>query len=526
MAELSGQNLSTSMCDIEEDNDMSASLLNHNVSFSSTMVTSSMDMSMPKLSITLSDAEKLKLKLQAENASVNTTKAIGTSLLEEISLADDDEDEADESDRIIAIEDTFDASTANMPASAEGRDAQAEELVEPEAAPSPIEYFQSRIIELGRRCWTSSADAQHYTKGCYWSPDGTCLLVPVHLDGMHVMELPADLYATPTMQTTTRDLSKLQSAVHVPEGGTVYDCVWYPHMNSQQPESCFWLATRQHEPIHMWDAFDGTLRCSYSGYDAVDEVMAAISLGFSADGQRIFAGYKRCIKIFDTNRPGRICDDYPVKFAISCIAQTSESPNTLTCGNWHGYIQHFDLRCSPKQGPLFTLGGHKGGITQLRYAEGAPGECYLFSGARKCSKLLQWDMRNYKAPLAEFQRNVDTNQRIQFDFTTGHSWMLSGDTTGVVNIWDLGGDKEATSLPLHTDCCNGIALNPTLPIMATGSGQYHFIGSDVDDDITMNGTVIVDEARTPPEEDKLRPNKEVLYENAVVMWWIGPSTPN
>ncbi|KAH8281517.1 hypothetical protein KR054_001208 [Drosophila jambulina] len=523
MAELSGQNLSTSMCDMEEDPDMSASLLNHNVSFSSTMVTSSVDVdtSMPKLSITLSDAEKLKLKLLTANASANTTKAMETtSLLPETSLGDEDGEE-DESDPVIAIEDTME-----LTATEEAPDEQAEEAyLEPEVAPPPpIEYFQSKIIELGRRCWTSSAEAQHYTKGCYWSPDGTCLLVPVHLDGMHVMELPADLYATPAIQTTTRDLTSLQSAVHVPEGGTVYDCVWYPHMNSQQPESCFWLATRQHEPIHMWDAFDGTLRCSYSGYDAVDEVMAAISLAFSADGQRIFAGYKRCIKIFDTNRPGRICDDYPVKFAISCIAQTGESPNTLTCGNWHGYIQHFDLRCSPKQGPLFTLGGHKGGITQLRYSEGAAGEWYLFSGARKCSKLLQWDMRNYKTPLAEFQRNVDTNQRIQFDFTADLSWLLSGNTRGALNIWDLGGDTKATSMPLHTDCCNGVALNPILPILATSSGQYHFIGNDEGDNITMNGTATVEEAEGTP--NKLNPSQEVIYENAVVMWWVGPSAPN
>ncbi|KAH8237992.1 hypothetical protein KR032_010317 [Drosophila birchii] len=523
MAELSGPNLSTSVCDMEEDHDMSASLLNHNVSFNSTMVSSSvdMDMSKPKLSITLSDAEKLKLKMQAANGSVNTTKA-----MEETSLEDDDEE--DETDPVIAIDDTLDNNLEENPATADAPDAeQAEALVEPEAASPPIKYFQSKIIEVGRRCWTSSADAQHYTKGCYWSPDGTCLLLPVHLDGMHVMELPADLYSTQTMQMT-RDLTNLQSAVHVPEGGTVYDCVWYPLMNSQQPETCFWLATRQHEPIHMWDAFDGSLRGSYSGYDAVDEVMAAISVAFSADGQRIFAGYKRCIKIFDTSRPGRICDDYPVKFAISCIAQTSESPNTLTCGNWHGYIQHFDLRCSPKQGPLFTLGGHKGGITQLRYSEGVPGQWYLFSGARKCGKLLQWDMRNYKSPMAEFQRNVDTNQRIQFDFTAGHSWLVSGDTTGALNIWDLCGDKEATTtLPLHKDCCNGIALNPILPIMATSSGQYHFIGSNEgDDDVTMNGTTTVEVEQRPPEADKLPPDQEVLYENAVVMWWVGPSATN
>lgn len=234
MAEISGPNLSTSMCGMEEEHDLSSSLLNHNVSFSSTMVTSSVELSLPKLSVTLSEAEKLKLKLQASNASVNTTSAMETSQMAETTMEDEDEDEEDESDNIIAIDDTLELTTANIPETAAGPDDQPIDVI----APPPIEYFQSRLFELGRRCWTSTADAQHYTKGCYWSPDGTCLLMPVHLDGMHVMELPADLYATPTMQTTTRCLTKLQSAVHVPEGGTVYDCAWYPLMNSQQPESC------------------------------------------------------------------------------------------------------------------------------------------------------------------------------------------------------------------------------------------------------------------------------------------------
>lgn len=62
-----------------------------------------------------------------------------------------------------------------------------------------------------------------------------------------------------------------------------------------------WLATRQHEPIQMWDAFTGELRCSYRGYDDVDEVEAAISIAFSNDGQKVVGGYKKNIKIFDTN---------------------------------------------------------------------------------------------------------------------------------------------------------------------------------------------------------------------------------
>lgn len=43
--------------------------------------------------------------------------------------------------------------------------------------------FKQSFVELGRRLWPSTLEKQLYTKGCLWSPDGTCLLVPVHLDG-------------------------------------------------------------------------------------------------------------------------------------------------------------------------------------------------------------------------------------------------------------------------------------------------------------------------------------------------------
>lgn len=51
----------------------------------------------------------------------------------------------------------------------------------------------------------------------------------------------------------------------------------------------------------MWDAFNGELRCTYRGYDDVDEIEAAISVIFSNDGENIYAGYKKSIKVFDTN---------------------------------------------------------------------------------------------------------------------------------------------------------------------------------------------------------------------------------
>uniref|UniRef100_A0A1I8NMM6 WD repeat-containing protein 79 n=1 Tax=Stomoxys calcitrans TaxID=35570 RepID=A0A1I8NMM6_STOCA len=378
-----------------------------------------------------------------------------------------------------------------------------------ETMPDESQFFRNPFIELGRRLWKSNDQKQCYTKGCLWSPDGTCLLVPIHMDGMHVIELPTDLY---TMQEidTNRELSALSTAVHVKEGGMVYDCSWYPFMNSTDPATCCWLATRQHEPIQMWDAFTGELRCSYRGYDDVDEVEAAISIAFSNDGQKVVGGYKKNIKIFDTNIPGREYTTVPVKQTVSCFAFTNQNDNCVTTGSWNSHIYHYDLR-APKLGPLFVLGDHTGGITWLKYSSYNTDSWYLFSGARRDDRILKWDMRNYQQPVTTFKRNVSTNQRIYFDLSPMHKWLISGDTKGLLRIWDTDGNmnEENLQIPLHSDCCNGVSFHPSLPILSTSSGQFHF--NDIDGNLRKSSDNAIE--------------KVISYENSVLFLWFGPSKP-
>lgn len=96
----------------------------------------------------------------------------------------------------------------------------------------PVNHFTSNtLVELSRYSWCGSRRDQRYLKGCLWSPDGTCLLAVVNGDGMHVTELPHDLYSIETVDAE-RPVDVLQSVVHVPEGGVVYDFCWYPQMKS------------------------------------------------------------------------------------------------------------------------------------------------------------------------------------------------------------------------------------------------------------------------------------------------------
>ena len=63
----------------------------------------------------------------------------------------------------------------------------------------------------------------------------------------------------------------------------------------------------QAHPVHLWDAVTGELRCSYLGFDDKDEVSAAFSVAFSADGSQLVAGGNKLLRLFDVGKPGREC---------------------------------------------------------------------------------------------------------------------------------------------------------------------------------------------------------------------------
>lgn len=95
----------------------------------------------------------------------------------------------------------------------------------------------------------------------------------------------------------------------------------------------------------MWDAYNGTLRCSYRGYNAVDEVESAFSVTFSADASKVIGGYRKDIKIFQTDIPGRDYDSIPVKSPVSALA-CDIGGNVIAAGSWTNTITVFDARQS------------------------------------------------------------------------------------------------------------------------------------------------------------------------------------
>lgn len=317
-------------------------------------------------------------------------------------------------------------------------DAQNGVVAEPliyEYAVAPQTYvnynFDKTAQEVGRSMWPNYND-QHYLKGCKWSPDGTCLLTVVRGAGMHIAELPQDLY-TADFVMSSRAITMLTAAVSVPENGLIYDICWYPGMNSSYPPTCCWLSSGHEGPVHLWDAFTGNLRCSYRGYNEVDEVEAAISVSFSADGQNVFAGYKKSVKIFQTGRPGREFIKYDTTHPASCIVASEAQPGVIAIGTWRNTIE----LVSQNEGSfmhLHKMQGHKGGITSMAFSLDG---YRLYSGARKDSQIFCWDLRVPGRPMFVLTRECNTNQKIAIELSKCNNYLVSGGTDGKVQIWDV-----------------------------------------------------------------------------------------
>ncbi|EMP25221.1 DNA-directed RNA polymerase II subunit RPB1 [Chelonia mydas] len=167
------------------------------------------------------------------------------------------------------------------------------------------------------------------------------------------------------------------------EGDTVYDYCWFPLMSSADPPTCFFASSSRDNPVHVWDAFHGDLRATFRSYNHLDELTAAHSLCFTPDGSQLFCGFDKTVRVFDTERPGRVCESRPTfvkkqgqSGIISCIAFSPLQP-LYACAS---YSRTVGLYSRAEGAPLAMLQGHQGGVTHALFA---PDGTRLYTGGRK-----------------------------------------------------------------------------------------------------------------------------------------------
>ncbi|XP_023369771.1 telomerase Cajal body protein 1 isoform X2 [Otolemur garnettii] len=374
-------------------------------------------------------------------------------------------------------------------------------------------YSFSQLPRFLSGSWSEfSTQPENFLKGCKWAPDGSCILTNSADNILRIYNLPPELYS----EEEQVEYAEMAPVLRMVEGDTIYDYCWYSLMSSTQPDTSYVASSSRENPIHIWDAFTGELRASFRSYNHLDELTAAHSLCFSPDGSQLFCGFNRTVRVFSTSRPGRDCE-VRATFAkkqgqngiISCIAFSPTQP-LYACGS---YGRSLGLYAWDDGSPLALLGGHQGGITHLCFH---PDGNRFFSGARKDAELLCWDLRQPGQPLWSLSREVTTNQRIYFDLDLIGHFLVSGSTTGAVSVWDTsrsGNDGKPESvlnfLP-QKDCTNGVSLHPSLPLLATASGQRVF------PEPTESGDEGEQELDLP-----LFSMRQVHLECCLQLWWCG-----
>ena len=131
----------------------------------------------------------------------------------------------------------------------------------------------------------------NFFKGSKWSPDGLCFLTSSNDSRIRLYNTP-ETYLNENCNWLS-STSDLKPCFSVQESGSILDFTWYPLMNSNNPATCCFASTTKDQPIHLWDAFNGSLRASYIHLNSVQEVQAAQSLSFSPSGRQLLCGLKK-----------------------------------------------------------------------------------------------------------------------------------------------------------------------------------------------------------------------------------------
>lgn len=351
-------------------------------------------------------------------------------------------------------------------------------------------------------CGAWKSFAKCITRGCKWSPDGSCILTNSDDCCLRIFNLPAVLCQ---QQVDWNEVEEMVPVLKCSESGLIYDYAWFPGMSSSDPATCCFASTSTRNPVHLWDAYTAELRCSYRSYNHLDEPVAAHSIAFDMFGERLYCGFDKMVRVFDVARPGRCFEERPTNVKkmgqpgiISCFAF---SPlGVYAAGSYCKTVAVY----SESDGALqFILSGHHGGVTHLNFS---PDGQLLYSGGRKDTEILCWDLRNLGKVLYCMKRTVTTHQRMYFELSRCGNYLISGNSNGIVTAWDLKVEpleledceplkKPGLFFKAHDDCVNGISLHPTLPVYATTSGQRKFPElSDDDSDslFTFNDSDKVD----------------------------------
>ncbi|CAL0331421.1 unnamed protein product [Lupinus luteus] len=331
------------------------------------------------------------------------------------------------------------------------------------------------------RQFTTPSNPNNFLKAVKWSPDGSSFLTTSDDNTLRLFSLPGSESDVP-VDFSGDDSYAANLVMH--EGESIHDFCWYPYTSASDPVTNVFATTTRDHPIHLWDATSGELRCTYRAYDAMDEITAAFSVAFNPAGTKIFAGYNKCIRMFDLHRPGRDFELYSTvkdkkegqTGVISSIAFSPSHTGTLALGS---YSQTTAIYREDNMELLYVLHGQEGGVTHVQFSRDGN---YLYTGGRKDPYIMCWDLRNTVDCVYKLYRaSENTNQRILFDIDPSGQHLGTGGQDGFVHLYDLQTGQWVSGFQAALDTVNGFSFHPFLPHAVTSSGHRRFVIPDDDD---------------------------------------------
>ncbi|GBG86460.1 hypothetical protein CBR_g41455 [Chara braunii] len=326
----------------------------------------------------------------------------------------------------------------------------------------------------------------NFLRGIRWSPDGACLLANCEDNKLLIYDLPDDVAESRALDLSASGLKdSFDPTVEVQEGENVYDYQWYPLMTASDPSTCCFVSTTREHPIHLWDGITGQLRGTYRAYDAKDEITAAYSLAFNLDGNKLFAGYGRMLRVFDVCRPGRQDRAFSTRTKskegqvgiISCLAVNPDRSGMLAAGS---YDRSTALYVEDTMELLFVLHGQVGGVTHIQFSRDGN---YLYTGGRKDPYVLCWDIRQTSGIVYYMERMTSTtNQKMVFDIEPCGRHLATGGEDGMIRVFDLQVGQPVNAFKGANDTVSGATFHPCLPVVASCSGQRRFKCSAEDEE--------------------------------------------
>ncbi|CAG8537701.1 9328_t:CDS:10 [Ambispora leptoticha] len=362
----------------------------------------------------------------------------------------------------------------------------------------------------------------NFFKMAKWSPDGTYtfrrLTEFALIRPLNVFETIEEIALNPVIQART--------------GETIYDCCWYPMMSSQEPETCCFLSSSRDHPIHLWDAFSGKIRASYTIIDHREQIIGPNSLAFNLDGSRIYCGYNNMIEIFDSSRPGRGGEKHPTTpTRKSKDGQKAFNPDYSGLYAAGSYSRTVGLYDEKNNKLLYLLRDLYGGVTQIKFSSDG---YYLFSASRRDNFIHCWDIRNTGDVLFKLNRIGDTNQRLMFDIDASGRYLITGDQNGKILIYNISNPTEniedisrlIVEFSAHNDTTSAAAFHPTLPLMVSCSGQRKF--DTVTDMVNYNANAfqegkeasLISQSPIISSGNDNRENKNPKSDNSLKIWKI------